>query len=324
MTCTGADQISFEVIMFNFFPFGIYGRPFPVSMTMECHRGRSRGMRDRQRGAGLGAGVSQMVSPTQTTVYTVTGTDGNGCSNFATVTVTVNDLPVVAVSASSLSICEGETVALAASGADSYTWTPITGLSAGTGATVNATPATSTTYTVEGTNNCGTDTEVVTIAVNPVPSTPIITQTGNDLSVVLQPGETATWYLNGNVVGTGSTISITESGNYEVIVSNVDLCEASTSGNFTSTASLEELLFGQSIQLFPNPTTGMITVVLEAQEHVDVWLVDALGRRITETNSFGQGEKVEFSVDLSDYESGMYFVYFRSESGTLSRKLTKR
>lgn len=273
---------------------------------------------------GLGAGVSQMVSPTQTTVYTVTGTDGNGCSNFATVTVTVNDLPVVAVSASSLSICEGESVVLAASGADSYIWTPITGLSAGTGATVNATPATSTTYTVEGTNNCGTDTEVVTIAVNPVPSTPIITQTGNDLSIVLQPGETATWYLNGNVVGTGSTISITESGNYEVIVSNVDLCEASASGNFTSTVSIEELLFGQSIQLFPNPTTGMITIVLEAQERVDVWLVDALGRRITETNSFGQGEKVEFSVDLSDYESGVYFVYFRSESGTLSRKLTKR
>ena len=65
--------------------------------------------------------------------------------------------PVVSVSPSSGTIClpGGLPVALVASGADTYTWSPATGLSASTGASVTANPATTTTYTVVGTTASG-------------------------------------------------------------------------------------------------------------------------------------------------------------------------
>jgi PKD repeat protein len=117
-------------------------------------------------------GASVTANPTVTTTYTVTGTRTNtGCQNNATVTVTVNALPVVTVSPTSPSICIGSSTSLSAGGANTYIWSPSTGLSATTGATVNAFPTTSTTYTVTGTdaNSCK-NSATSTVTVNPLPT----------------------------------------------------------------------------------------------------------------------------------------------------------
>jgi PKD repeat protein len=271
---------------------------------------------------GLGAGAVQSVSPTTTTIYTVTGVNGGNCSNTANVTITVNESPVVSVNTSSLTICEGTTVALAASGADSYTWTPTTGLSAGSGATINATPNATTTYTVEGTNNCGTDTEEVTIFVNPVPSSPVISQNGNDLSVNLQAGETAMWYLNGTFIGNGPVITMTANGLYEVVVTNNTDCSASSSGNYEmDTASLDEFDASSDIIVFPNPTDGMFTVAMNVTGDVKVWLTDAIGRRLTATKTLS-GSSSEVVYDISAFESGIYMIVFESKNGVFTRKVT--
>lgn len=109
----------------------------------------------------------------------VTFTDPTtGCSLSRDVLITVNPLPSTNVISSSLTICQGETVTLTASGANSYTWSPTTGLSATTGAIVTATPLVTTTYTVSGNNNCATIDASVTINV----ITPTLTgiEFGND------------------------------------------------------------------------------------------------------------------------------------------------
>lgn len=111
------------------------------------------------------------VAPSASTAYTVTVTDpATTCSSTASVSVTVNPLPTVVATAAASTICEGDSVALAASGADTYSWSPATGLGSTTGASVNAAPATTTTYTVSGTdlNGC-MNTASVTINVNPKP-----------------------------------------------------------------------------------------------------------------------------------------------------------
>jgi gliding motility-associated-like protein len=98
----------------------------------------------------LGSGSSQNVCPATTTSYSLTGTDANGCTNTATTTVTVNPLPIINVP--DANICPGGSTALTASGANTYTWSPGTGLSATTGITVTANPASTSTYTVCGTS----------------------------------------------------------------------------------------------------------------------------------------------------------------------------
>jgi len=106
-------------------------------------------------------------SPTVTTNYSVTGTDGNNCVNTGTSTITVNSSPTVTVN--SPTICIGATTTLTASGANTYTWNPTTGLSSSTGTSVSANPTVTTTYTITGNNGCVTTT-VTSIEVNALPT----------------------------------------------------------------------------------------------------------------------------------------------------------
>ena len=115
-------------------------------------------------------GSSVTANPTATTTYTVTGTNSNGCINSTTVTVTVRALSPISISPAAPVICVGGSVALTASGSSSYLWSPSADLSASNTASVDATPATTTTFTVTGTdvNGCASTKEVI-VTVNEVP-----------------------------------------------------------------------------------------------------------------------------------------------------------
>ncbi len=114
--------------------------------------------------------ASPVASPATTTTYTVTGTNAAGCTASQTLVVTVNPLPALNVSPNPAAVCAGASVALTATGAASYSWSPATGLSCTTCANPTAAPTATTTYTVTGTNGIGcTATATVPVTVNPVP-----------------------------------------------------------------------------------------------------------------------------------------------------------
>ena len=115
-------------------------------------------------------GAVVTATPPATTTYTVTGTS-LGCSASATVVVTIAPVPSVTASASPAAICSGQSSALTASGANTYTWTPITGLSPTTGASVTASPTTTTTYTVTGSIGSCSATATAIVTVSPTPNT---------------------------------------------------------------------------------------------------------------------------------------------------------
>ncbi len=111
-------------------------------------------------------GVSNGVAftPAATTTYTVTGTDANGCQNTDQVTVNVGPLPVIDAGIAQ-SVCPGTAVTLSGSGGVSYTWN--NGVTDG----VAFTPASTTTYTVTGTDASGCqNTDNVTVTVLPLPA----------------------------------------------------------------------------------------------------------------------------------------------------------
>jgi gliding motility-associated-like protein len=132
--------------------------------------------------------------PSATTTYIVTGTDGNGCTDTAQVTVNVNNRPNVSAVSNTTAVCIGSTATLTASGATSYVWTPSSTLSCSTCVSPVATPTTATTYVVTGTdaNGC-TDTGVVTVNVNPLPTV------GAGSNVAICNGSSTT------LTGTGAT-----------------------------------------------------------------------------------------------------------------------
>jgi trimeric autotransporter adhesin len=120
--------------------------------------------------AGLSAttGGSVTATPAATSSYTVTGTDASGCRNSTAATVTVAPLPNV--TASGTVICIGSSGTISAAGANTFAWSPTSGLSSASGASVTASPAVTIQYTVTGTDAFGcSDTAVATVMVNPLP-----------------------------------------------------------------------------------------------------------------------------------------------------------
>jgi gliding motility-associated-like protein len=147
-TCSGTAQVKITVI------------PLPVIVASPATI--CSGACDTIYASGAGAGGKytwllplngttnfQRVCPATTTTYSVIGTDANGCKDTATSIVTVNALPQII--AADAGICPGGSTVLTATGATTYTWSPPTGLSGTTGASVTASPPVSTTYTVCGT-----------------------------------------------------------------------------------------------------------------------------------------------------------------------------
>ncbi len=181
-------------------------------------------------------GATVNACPTVTTTYTITGTSIAGCTSTATVTVSISPNPTVTVPPAT--ICSGNCATLTASGANTYTWSPATALSATTGASVNACPTTTTTYTVTGTAVSGcTDTQTVTVTVNVAATlsmsmTPVLCNGGSTgtATVVATGGNAPYTYAWAPSGGNASTATGLSAGNYTVTVTTANGC--------TSTATI--------------------------------------------------------------------------------------
>lgn len=102
--------------------------------------------------------------PTVTTKYYTNIVTADGCPAIDSVRVLVNTVPNPILSPN-ISICQGKSTVLTASGATSYSWTPGAGLSSTTSPSVTASPNKTTTYTVTFTNMCGKLFDSVTVSV---------------------------------------------------------------------------------------------------------------------------------------------------------------
>ena len=126
---------------------------------------------------------------------------------------------ILNISPANPSICNGKSVNLTATGGNgTYSWSPATGLSATTGATVSANPVTSTLYTVTSTTSGGcpltkdvnvvvNDTPVVTVQPSNAPQNICLNGPVNTLSVVANAGSgsisTYQWYITTAANNTG-------------------------------------------------------------------------------------------------------------------------
>ncbi|MBC7535863.1 MAG: choice-of-anchor J domain-containing protein, partial [Ferruginibacter sp.] len=172
------------------------------------------------------------VNPAVTTTYTVTVLDACSNSTTSSITVNVNPLPAVSVSPGAASFCNplGSPVVLTASGASTYVWAPLTGLSATTGSVVTASPAVTTIYTVTGTDGNGcVNTATANITVNPNP--------------------TATASASPNPVCAGSVLTLTSTAAVQAIYQVVPIAYAPTTdpGGATITSGDDAVSAAQTI-----------------------------------------------------------------------------
>ncbi len=161
-------------------------------------------------------------------------------SDTDSIVVTASGQPQVNIVTNTPSICIGSSAILTASGSSSFTWYPANSLSGTTGITVAATPTSTTTYTVIGTDVCGTDTAFITVTVNPLPVITIL----NDTAVC--PGSTVTLTGSGGIFftwspstslssSTGITVTASPTATTTYSVVGIDINSCTATGNVTVT-----------------------------------------------------------------------------------------
>lgn len=77
---------------------------------------------------------------------------------------------------------------------------------------------------------------------------------------------------------------------------------------------------GDSIEVYPNPATGMVTIVSGGTSILGVQVLNVLG---TEVVSLPVLRESAMTVDLSKLPSGTYFLEIETEEGTVLRKVVR-
>ena len=176
------------------------------------------------------------VNPATTTTYTVTGTSA-GCTASKSVTVTVsNNLPVTVLNEA---ICPGGTTTLTAvSGATAYVWNTFQTTQA-----ITVSPATTTVYSVTGTNGGCSGSTSATVTVNPnptialLPANPLICP-GASTTLQASGASTYVWSPTGTLSSsTGITVTAnpTTTTPYTITGTDVNGCTGTNTITVTVT-----------------------------------------------------------------------------------------
>lgn len=238
-------------------------------------------------------------SSTGTTTYTVTGTDSIGCTSIATTQLTNNALPLTNAG-SDLIICEGNSVTLAASGADTYSWN--NGVTDG----VSFTPSLSQEYVVTGMNTTGCQ-KIDTILVTILPQTQVIV---NQIGIQLIANQADSYqWINcaTNEAIAGATLQVftpIENGSYALVVENTIGCVDTSACFIINTVGIESIN-NNEFNIAPNPTNGIFQIQSTSSlQNANIEIYSTLGQLIY--SQIASGNQVE--IDLNAHENGVYLI----------------
>ncbi|MBC8464530.1 MAG: T9SS type A sorting domain-containing protein [Bacteroidetes bacterium] len=132
---------------------------------------------------------------------------------------------------------------------------------------------------------------------------------------------TIQWYLNGSAIS-GATNAVhqgSDLGYYTVQVTDEFGC--SYMSDVLTYTSVEEQLFAQKINLFPNPTKDYVTVEIgiPSVSTLKVEVSDLLGRQVKSVRY----KSAPYQLDLSDLENGIYLLNLSFDGNKISRKVVK-
>ena len=227
------------------------------------------------------------VNPSTTTTYNVRVTQ-NGCTSEPDeVIVTVIPIPIVADAGEDVTICNGENTILTASGGSNYVWS-----TGETSQSITVNPQSTTTYSVTVSEGSVSDTDSVTVTVNPIPTA----YAGNDVSI--NEGESTTLTASGGSNFEWSTGETTQS----ITVNPTDTTTYSVIVTENGCTSLSDNV---TVTVIPNTTV----VVADAGDDVTICQYDEVTLTASGGSSFewSTGEITQ-SITVSPLNTTTYFV----------------
>jgi PKD repeat protein len=279
-------------------------------------------------------GDSALAAPAFTTTYNVIGMDTTGCSGPASITVNVAQSPVVNTSFVTDTICSGQSINLNAFGGGfgvQYVWQPGNLI----GQFHNVSPTVTTTYIVTATSTMtgcsGTDSSQVVVNPTPVAG---FTYTVNNLTYTftdISTGGVTSWSWNFGDGGTDNTQNpvhtYAANGNYTVTltVSN-GLC-SNTYSILITVLSIHniQLSNGSSLQVYPNPVSGKVTVEFTYDDpSVQLSVINSLGQSVISRTAYpSSGNIFKSEMDMSSFSAGIYFLQVKTKSESVFLQVVK-
>ncbi|MCW5908281.1 MAG: T9SS type A sorting domain-containing protein [Chitinophagales bacterium] len=208
-----------------------------------------------------GGNAAASFSPTTSTTYTVTVTNANNCTATASRLVNVNNVPIASISPATVSICNGASATLTASGGGTYAWSN----SGGNNAAATFSPTTNTTYTVTvtGANSCSaTASRLVSVnnsaVISSVTASIDTTCAGQTTSITANTTGTNLTYLwsNGHQFST-NPVSPTATTAYTVTVTHVPSSCTATATKTITVNSLPTVAISGIDSICPSGSTTL-------------------------------------------------------------------
>jgi hypothetical protein len=249
--------------------------------------------------------------------------------------VTVNALPAAAGTITGpASVCQGATGVVYTvsqiTGATGYIWSVPDAVVITSGAntssiTVNFSPASpSGNITVRGSNTCGNG--VVSpnfaVTVNPIPATPVVTNTGTTLYSSASTGNQ--WYFEGTLIAgaTSQTYVATQEGFYWSVVT-LNGCSSAESNHLQIFTIGVDPHSSSAINVYPVPNDGRfnVTFTTASNESFSIRVYNSIGVKIYEETNVEVNGSLEKVIDLRPVQNGVYNVIFENSRGQVVKKV---
>lgn len=187
-------------------------------------------------------------------------------------------------------------------------------------ASISASPAQSTTYTVDITNGTDSCTASVTIVVAPLPM-PDILVSGSALSTTTV-GVSYQWYLDGLAIpgAMNDTLDLSGNGLYTIEVTDALGCTG-VSDPFPYFSTNVPSLDARSPRVYPNPSAGMFQLEMNHAGLFAVNVYDVSGRIVHSEVFQSPGVHTTRALELTNLARGSYTVQVQSAGAAVSQQV---
>ncbi|MBL4593040.1 MAG: S8 family peptidase [Flavobacteriales bacterium] len=210
-------------------------------------------------------------------------------------------------------VCEGDSILIFAGSYSSYLWS-----TNGTNNFIYADTAQQVFVTVTNTSGCKSISDTIDVIWHPLPLTTSIIVQGNNDSLYYPTNLNIQWYYNNSLIpfATDTFHHALNNGNYYVEVTDSFGCK-----NTSDTASI--IILGietnddAGFSIYPNPTSGQLTIEFENDEIESIAVINLLGEIVLDKKVNGR----QLKLDITNFAEGVYYIRLRSKNNKYLQKL---
>ena len=88
--------------------------------------------------------------------------------------------------------------------------------------------------------------------------------------------------------------------------------------NISGTTGIDNTSFSSNINIYPNPTSAIINVLVASTENTEIVVLNMVGEVVYNNNHVLNVNK----IDISNQANGVYFVKVKSGNQVITKKIT--